>query len=95
MEIKSSLAHTIRSAYEEFDKFTAEHKITNMCIPLSSIAHNEKNKKSILHRAYPIFYWFYKFLSPTYKEITRKKVKMFSHSSEEKFTEFELKLMRG
>lgn len=65
--------------------------IEKLCT-LTSIAHNKKNNKILAHRAYPIFYWFYKFLSPSYTEITNKKLKLFSFASEEKLTAFELSL---
>ncbi|HEX3018004.1 MAG TPA: YkgJ family cysteine cluster protein [Caproicibacter sp.] len=221
MEIKSSLAYTIRSAYEEFDSFTDKLKITNMCIPhcnvccrdyfniteyeflyllkyieenkmdkskyiflsrqyancfktlhsnkfielesymataeqimadndaeyfndlplcifwnerngcsvyqarpsvcrwygscapcrlignpnvgkvaasklatLTSSVYNKKSNKIISFRTYPLFYWFYKFLSPEYREVTNIKVKAFSFSSEENFSALELKFIQ-
>lgn len=60
----------------------------------TSLSHNKKYRKTIAHRSYPIFYWFYEFLSTKYKKLTDRKVKLLSSVSEEKFTEFELLLLK-
>jgi Fe-S-cluster containining protein len=64
----------------------AVQKLADNILPIYS----SKNNQYILSRSYPIFYWFYKFLSPNYKELTRIKVKLFSYASEEKLAEFKL-----